>query len=81
MSAEEVLRAAQQGDVFVASIGFTEEGLEVSYMELSKQSESIMTSQNLLILANTDERASIYAELQELCQILIRDAFIELRSE
>jgi len=79
--AEDILKKAQHGDMFVASIGFAEEGIEISYMEASKQSESIMTSQNLFLLANTEEKASMYAELQDLCQIIIRDAFVELRSE
>ena len=77
---EEILKRAQSGEIFISSVGFAEEGIELAYIELSKQSERIYTAQTIFITADTVDTALFYAEFQDACAILIREAFVELRS-
>ena len=75
------LERIQNGDMFVSGINFTENGFEISYMEKAKQTGRIMTAQSLYIIADTSDSQDAYVELQELCQIIVRDAFVEIRNQ
>lgn len=74
-----ILEDVLNGDMFITAVSFSEEGFQFDYMYRDQQSDNIMKGQTMVLFADTEERQMVFADIQESCRMLIRDADVELR--
>jgi hypothetical protein len=67
-------------DTFITACMFNEDSVEITFLEKHEQSENVMMARSMVLPINTDERAQIYAELQDRLRDLVDWGYIELRN-
>ena len=74
------LQDAVNMDTIVTSVGFTEDSMEITFLENREQGEEVMMARTLVFNVNTEEKMQLFLEIQERLQDLIEWGYVELRN-
>lgn len=82
MNAElEIAQDILTADVYVTSVSFTEDSIEVAFMETRDQTDSVAILRNMLIAVDADPAVkSTYLSLQETLRDLVDIGYFRLRN-
>lgn len=78
---EKINDIIEAGDIFAGTISFSEEGIQIDYMDRAQQGETVAFGSTAIIIVADDERLEAYETLQDICRTLIRDALVTRRLE
>jgi len=77
-----LLQEALESDMFISSISFDTESLQFDLVDDTKQSESVFVGETMVLkVKGNEELEEAYYHLQDLAQILVRDAHVTRREE
>jgi len=77
-----LLQEALDSDMFVSSVSFDEESLQFDFVDDTKQSQSVFVGETMVLkVKGNKELEEAYYHLQDLAQILVRDAHVTRREE
>jgi hypothetical protein len=67
-------------DTFATNVSFGNDTIEITFLEKSEQSQTVMMARTLVIQVDNEERYRNYSFLQECLRELIDSGYIELRN-
>jgi len=68
-------------DTFVTSVNFADDAVEITFLEKSDQSETVMLAKTMIIpIEENEDRIHMYLEIQERLIDMIQWGYIELRN-
>lgn len=67
-------------DVFITSVGFNEDSVEITFLESREQGERDMMARTMVLVLESDERIMLVAEIQERLRDLIDVGYVSLRN-
>ena len=68
-------------DTFVTGVAFSDDAIEVTFLEKNDQSETVMLAKTMVIpIEDDDDRIQMYFEIQERLIEMIQWGYIELRN-
>lgn len=78
---DKIAEIIDEEDVFASTISFSEESIQIDFMDRAQQSATIMMGNTAIIAVADEERLEAYRQIQDLARLLIRDAFVTRRLE
>jgi hypothetical protein len=67
-------------ETFITSISFSEEAIEVTFLEKREQGDTVMMARTMVCQIDNEQRAELYADLQDRMRDFIDWGYIELRN-
>ena len=68
-------------DRFISVISFSEESIQLDFMDRAQQSPRMALGNTGIILIDSDEKVEAYDRLQDICRMLLRDEFSQRLDE
>jgi hypothetical protein len=70
-----------QFETFITSVSFSDDSIEVMFLEKREQSENVMMARNMVVyLEDNEDKLDIYADLQDRLRMLVEIGYVELRN-
>lgn len=78
---EEILTIIDSEDIFPSTISFSEESIQIDYMDRAQQGKTVNFGATAIIQVNDKESLEAYRVLQDIARTLVRDALVRRRLE
>lgn len=70
-----------QFETFITSVIFTDESIELNFLEKREQTDNVMMARTMVIyLEDSETKIQIYSDLQDSLRMLIEMGYIEMRN-
>lgn len=78
---ERILEVIDSDDRFISTISFSEESIQLDFMDRTEQGSALAFGNTAIIVVNNEEKLAAYEQFQDIARLLIRDALVERRLE